>query len=192
MLSRAVVRTLLPEPPSARPTLVVAMGGGRPVEVETVDTQAARGKRDAKIRWALLAILAGAFALRLIVFLLALRDPNRFYSPDGREYWALGQHFGTAFGDTRSAFFDLGLKRTPGYPGMLAAITSVSGDRESVVIFLQVLMGVATVALLYLLARDLCGVRAALIAAALLAVDPISVIMPSYLQPETPFTLMLV
>src|SRR5262249_52824376 len=34
--------------------------------------------------------------------------------------------------------------------------------------------------------------RAALIAAALLAVDPISVIMPSYLQPETPFTLMIV
>jgi 4-amino-4-deoxy-L-arabinose transferase-like glycosyltransferase len=31
-----------------------------------------------------------------------------------------------------------------------------------------------------------------LIAAALLAVDPISVIMPSYLQPETPFTLMIV
>jgi len=151
-----------------------------------------RSNRDAKIRWALAAILVGAFALRFVVFLLALRDPKRFYSPDGREYWALGQHFGSAFGDTHSAFFDLGLKRTPGYPGMLALISSITGDRESVVIFVQVLMSVATVALLYLLVRDLCGVRAALIAAALLAVDPISVIMPSYLQPETPFTLMLV
>jgi len=168
------------------------MGGGRPVEAETADTEVTRGDRDSKIRWALVSILTGAFALRLIVFLLALRDPNRFYSPDGREYWALGQHFGAAFGDTHSSFFDLGLKRTPGYPAILAVITSLSGDRESVVIFLQVLMSVATVALLYLLVRELCGVRAALIAAALLAVDPISVIMPSYLQPETPFTLLLV
>ena len=120
-----------------------------------------RMSRDTKIRRALLLILTGAFALRLIVFLLALRDPSRFYSPDGREYWALGQHFGAAFGNTHSAYFDLGLKRTPGYPAMLAVITSLTGDRESVVVFVQVLMGVATVALLYLLVRELCGVRAA-------------------------------
>jgi 4-amino-4-deoxy-L-arabinose transferase-like glycosyltransferase len=46
--------------------------------------------------------------------------------------------------------------------------------------------------LLYVLVRDLWGTRAALVAAALLAIDPISVIMPSYLQPETLFTLLLV
>jgi 4-amino-4-deoxy-L-arabinose transferase-like glycosyltransferase len=150
-------------------------------------------RRDTKIRRALLLILTGAFALRLIVFLFALQDSSRFYSPDGREYWALGRHFGNAFGgNTHSAYFDLGLKRTPGYPAVIAAITSVTGNRESVVAFAQVLMGVATVALLYLLVRELCGVRAALIASALLAIDPISVIMPSYLQPETLFTLLLV
>src|SRR5262249_42904767 len=97
-----------------------------------------------------------------------------------------------AFGNTHSEVFDLGLKRTPGYPALLAAITSLTGDRESVVIFVQVLMSVATIALLYLLVRELCSYRAAVIACAFLAADPISVIMPSYLQPETFFTLVIV
>jgi 4-amino-4-deoxy-L-arabinose transferase-like glycosyltransferase len=176
-----------PPAPSATPSGSSADGAAEPTRSPD------RVRRDTKIRRALLLILTGAFALRLIVFLIALQDSSRFYSPDGREYWALGQHFGAAFGgNTHSTYFDLGLKRTPGYPAVLAAITSLSGDRESVVAFIQVLMAVATVALLYFLVRELCGVRAALIASALLAIDPISVIMPSYLQPETLFTLLLV
>ncbi len=184
------------------------MGGGRPfaveeaVDVDALEPASTRGSapasdfgrmnRETKIRRALLLILTGAFALRLIVYLFALQDPIRFYTTDGREYWTLGQHFGTAFGNNPSALFNLGLKRTPGYPAMIAVLTSLTGDRESVVTFVQVLMGVATVALLYLVVRELCGVRAGLIAAALLAVDPISVVLPSYLKPETLFTLLLV
>ena len=122
-------------------------------------TEPVRPNRATTSSGVLAAILGGAFALRLIVFLLAFRDPNRFYSPDGREYWALGQHFGDAFGNTHSTFFDLGLKRTPGYPAMIGSITALTGDRESVVVFVQILLSVATIALLYLLVRELCGVR---------------------------------
>jgi len=187
------------------------MGGGGPVGADTADVSdappsgppAPNGPLESgddslcvsprsRLRHPLVWILAGGFALRLIVFLYALGDPNRFYSPDGREYWLLAQHFGAAFGNTHSEVFDLGLKRTPGYPALLAAITSLTGDRESVVIFVQVLMSVATIALLYLLVRELCSYRAAVIACAFLAADPISVIMPSYLQPETFFTLVIV
>jgi 4-amino-4-deoxy-L-arabinose transferase-like glycosyltransferase len=146
-------------------------------------------RRATKALWGILGV---AFAARVTIFLFALQDPQRFYSPDAQEYWPLAQHFRAAFTDTKSEFFELGLKRTPGYPGYIAAITTPFGDHESLVVFTQILLSVATVGLLYVLARELWGTRAALVAAGLLAIDPISVIMPSYLQPETLFTLLLV
>jgi len=64
--------------------------------------------------------------------------------------------------------------RTPGYPLFIAMIYRVCGERPGAVIVAQILVSVGTLALLFLLTRDLFGPAVAVVAALLLALDPVS------------------
>jgi 4-amino-4-deoxy-L-arabinose transferase-like glycosyltransferase len=82
--------------------------------------------------------------------------------------------------------------RTPGYPSFLAAVYAVFGERPAAALLVQILLSVATLALVYVLVRALWGGRVALLAAALLALDVPSIRFSLLPLTETLFTLLLV
>ncbi|MGH8605295.1 MAG: ArnT family glycosyltransferase, partial [Gammaproteobacteria bacterium] len=104
----------------------------------------------------------------------------------------MAHNFAEAFGAGAGELFDLGLKRTPGYPLLIHSVYAIVGVAPSVVVLLQIAFGVATVWLTYLAGLRLFDRQAAWLAALALAVDPISIIMTNYLQPEVFFTSVLV
>lgn len=130
--------------------------------------------------------------LRCALYLAASSRPSRFLSPDSHEYISLATHFHASFLDgTHSQWFDLGLKRTPGYPSMVALIFDLFGRSAGAVVLVQIVSSLLTVWLTYRLGRRLLNPMAGALAACALALDPISVILTNYLQPETLFTLLL-
>jgi 4-amino-4-deoxy-L-arabinose transferase-like glycosyltransferase len=129
----------------------------------------------------------------LALFLAASSRPSRFLSPDSYEYITLATHFRAGFlTSTPSQWFDLGLKRTPGYPSLLTVVYDVFGQRAAAVVLVQIGLSILTVWLTYRLGCRLMHPIAGAFAALALAVDPISVILTDYVQPETLFTLLLV
>jgi 4-amino-4-deoxy-L-arabinose transferase-like glycosyltransferase len=140
----------------------------------------------------ILTILGIALVLRLPIFILDVFHPARFFSFDAHQYVAAATNFHETYFKPASPLFELGLRRTPGYPALIRGVYAIAGDRPWVVILLQIAMGVATVGLVYLLGRRLFGPAVGLWAALALAVDPISIVLANYLQPEIPYTLLLV
>src|SRR5205814_1044836 len=81
--------------------------------------------------------------------------------------------------------------RMPGYPVFVAIAYAASGSSAKAVYVLQALLGGGTVFLVYLLGTRI-NKKVGLIAAALAAVDPISVGFSASFLSETPFTFFLV
>jgi len=134
-----------------------------------------------------------ALALRLLFILPALTDPQRLSNiSDATEYVHLAGDLGSAYLDSGSESFEVGLKRTPGYPVFLGVVFAISNGSEAWSIFIQVLFSVATVWLTYQLARRMFNERVAILSAFALAVSPISVLYAGYFQPEALFTFLLV
>jgi 4-amino-4-deoxy-L-arabinose transferase-like glycosyltransferase len=136
-------------------------------------------------------ILALALCLRLGLFLVVAPHPERFFTPDSQGYISLALHFRDAYAGRYADLSNLALVRTPGYPLVINAVYAAAGERPWAVILLQIALSVLTVWLTYVGGLRLFGPRAAWWAAAALAMDPISIIMPSYLQPEVAFTVVL-
>lgn len=78
--------------------------------------------------------------------------------------------------------------RVPGYPVFLALLFRLAGPGFLAVQVLQALLGTATVALTYLLARPVVGPRRAPAAALAVAVYPALLLYPAYLMSETLFS----
>jgi 4-amino-4-deoxy-L-arabinose transferase-like glycosyltransferase len=136
------------------------------------------------------SILALACCLRLGLFLIVAPHPERFFTPDA--YDTLGRNFVEVFGAGAGELFEAGLQRTPGYPLLIHSVYALVGAAPAVVVLVQIAFGVATVWLTYLAGLRLFDRQAAWLAALALAVDPISIIMTNYLQPEVFFTFVLV
>lgn len=139
----------------------------------------------------LAALLLLAAALRLGVFLhVHAADPGRVIRPDSLTYeapaLALLQTGRYAVSPQAPHLPELG--RPPGYPLLLAACYGAFGPRRAVVIALQLLLSVATVGLTWRLGRRLFGPRVGLAAAALLALEPISIVNAQFLISDTLFT----
>lgn len=160
-------------------------------------------------------ILALACGLRLALFLAAVSQPEAFSQPDSKEYVALGRNFAEAYalgagsarrdpppaeGDSIGSFSylvggelsDLALLRTPGYPLLIHFVYATVGEKPWAVILVQVVLGVFTVWLTYVVGLEFFGPRAARLASLALAIDPISIIMTNYLMAEALFTCVLV
>ena len=81
--------------------------------------------------------------------------------------------------------------RTPGYP-LLLTVGLLTGHVELVTVALQIIVSVASIALVYFLAWELtANSTAALIASALAALEPLSIIFTVRLLPETLFTFLI-
>jgi 4-amino-4-deoxy-L-arabinose transferase-like glycosyltransferase len=140
----------------------------------------------------LAAILGLALMLRVSLLLFNISSQYRFLTPDSPSYLSVASNLQEAYFDPNSPLFDLGLLRTPGYPAFIKLVSAVADERLWAVILVQVAMGVGTVWLTYLLGLRLFGLLSARLAALSLAVDPISIALASYVQPEVLFTLLLV
>jgi hypothetical protein len=143
-----------------------------------------RSRRD------LVVVLSVAAFLRIAVLASAASSPQRFWSLDDREYLAVANHLHDAYLAGSGRLFDIGLRRTPGYPLFIRAIFDGFGHHYAAVIAVQVVISVATVGVTYRLARMLLPSRYALIGAAALAVDPASIVFANQMLTESLFTLL--
>jgi len=144
----------------------------------------------------LIAVLLASLAVRLALWAryVAAADPATLLHGDSNEYHDSARALletGT-FAVSPHLPFEPQTFRTPGYPSFLAAVYAVAGERPAAALLVQLVLGVATIALVYLLVRERWGARVALVAAALLALDVGSLHFSLAVLTETLFTLLLV
>jgi hypothetical protein len=139
-------------------------------------------------RYALSWILAVAFVLRVA---LVLATPHFKPAGDAADYdrVALSISRGHGYPDTNYAAAGTPADwRTPGYPGPLAAVYAIAGRQTwTAGRLLGAVLGVVTIALIFLLARELWDRRVALVAAAIAAVFPPLVMLNASLLSEALF-----
>lgn len=139
----------------------------------------------------LLVVLGVAAVLRFGLFLAAAPSPQRFWSPDDREYIPIANHLHDSYLLSSGHLFDLGLRRPPVYPLFLRAVFDVFGQHYAAVVAVQLVLSVATVGLVYWLAQLMLPRRLALLAAFLLAIDPASIVFANQMMTETLFAFLL-
>ena len=142
----------------------------------------------------LAAIILAAVLIRLALFLYISPKPLKLFMPDSFGYDQLATNilrYGV-FSANSHPPFSPDVDRTPAYPAMLAAVYAAAGHSPEMVILLQILLAALTAALTFYLVRrsgfsDLVG----LLAAALVAAEPVSAMTSDQLLTETLFTLLL-
>ena len=139
-----------------------------------------------------MGILLTALLARVLCFLVAVNEPDRYLTDDAPQYVTLAGHLSSAYFDPHSPDFTLGLFRTPGYPVFLAIPLRLSDGSLRLVIGLQVIVGVIGVGLTILLAGRLLGRGPGAVAGLLLALDPASILYSCFVQPDTLFTALTV
>lgn len=139
----------------------------------------------------LVAILASV--VRLGVVLIIPLPAGLAHLPDSAEYDRLGRNLVERGRFSLAAVppWTSDLTRTPVYPGFVAACYTVAGSSPMTVAIAQLLLGVGTCLLTYLAGVILLSRRAAVVAAGLLAVDPLSARYGAMLLSETLFTTLL-
>ena len=142
----------------------------------------------------LTSLLIVALALRLgAAVWWQSRQVDQFAFGDSESYWVLGQRIA----DGKSYQYgseDARVFRTPGYPILLAGMFRLVGDDASVMWGrgLGAVLGTATVAAVYALARLLYGGRTAILAAAFTAVYPSAIALSIFVLSEALFCPMMV
>lgn len=135
-----------------------------------------------------------ALGLRLVPLVANWQQPNVFFNSDSHGYHWLAVNLlaGHGYCWEEQPPYLANVYRPPGYPLVLAALYALTGPKVQGAILLQVLAGAATAFLtgfwVRLLLRD---PRLALTAAAVLAVDPISIYYDNMLLTEA-FTALFV
>ena len=81
--------------------------------------------------------------------------------------------------------------RVPGFPILIAAVFKLFGPSLLAVRLLQALLGTATVALTYFVARRIVSSRAAIVASAIVAIYPALLLYSVYLMAETLFSFLI-
>ncbi len=117
------------------------------------------------------------------VFRFALAWVHPFYFPDSKDYAALGRAIAAGRMYRVNGLY---ATRMPGYPVYVGLCFWLFGAHRKWVLFTQALCGTAGVFLTALLARPL-GARVALLAAVLVACDPLLIAFSAALLTEIPF-----
>jgi 4-amino-4-deoxy-L-arabinose transferase-like glycosyltransferase len=81
--------------------------------------------------------------------------------------------------------------RTPGYPAFLAAVYALFDERPATVALVQIGLGIATIALAFVIGNRLAGPQVGLWSAILLALDPVSLAFHETLMTEALFTFLM-
>jgi 4-amino-4-deoxy-L-arabinose transferase-like glycosyltransferase len=136
--------------------------------------------------WLVLGLALLLRALLPALGYLFTHDATIFYTPDSVSYIVPAREL-----LAHHRFFSYGapeILRTPGYP-LLLTVGLLLGPFDFVTIVLQMLLGCVTVYVVYQTACLLFDCeRTALIAAALYAIEPLSILFTSQIAPETLFT----
>ncbi len=142
---------------------------------------------------ALVLVLGLGLALRLALAAYVAPYPERYVQADAIGYHQLAQNLlqGHGFSRDLAPPYRPDNFRTPIYPLTLAAVYRLFNRGPAAMLFLQALMGTLTVLLVYLMARSLMDPRAGLLAAALLALSPHSIVYTALLWSDTEYTLLL-
>jgi 4-amino-4-deoxy-L-arabinose transferase-like glycosyltransferase len=135
-------------------------------------------------------VLAGVL-VRIAAWAAGMTNVESFVGGDTPDYWALAEQPLSSYSTLDGALYELGLRRPPGYPILLAIVRWVAGGVAGAAL-LQALFGVATIAATIALARRLLGMREAALAGWWLALEPLHAIESSILLTEIPFSLALV
>ena len=138
-------------------------------------------------------IVLVAAGLRAAVFVGAEYRPGRFDFADSHRYMAVARNIAAGKGPVESDLVRAGTD--PLFPYMLAVGVKL-GFREDAALMrfgrlVNTLAGLVSVVLLAFLARHLVGNGPALLAAAILAIDPILVFFNALVLSEAPYTAML-
>ena len=133
----------------------------------------------------LLIILVIAFALRASLLIVAFQHPERAFQLDSLTYVE------PALKLLGEGLYPETAYRTPVYPLFIAAIYSVFGPHPQAVIAGQVIIGMFSVLLTYILGLRLVCRRTAIIAALLMAINVESITHTFYILSETLFTFLL-
>ncbi|HXG06061.1 MAG TPA: glycosyltransferase family 39 protein [Nitrososphaera sp.] len=140
---------------------------------------------------ALLVVLVLALGLRLAVLVLFVApDPSRLtYNVDAKGYERLAVNLlnGNGFTASEAPPFTPEVLRTPGYPLFVAGIYSLAGISPISVAFVQILLDVVSVALLYVVASMTGSKALAIVASCTRAFDPAAVALSNSLMSETVF-----
>ena len=141
------------------------------------------------------ALFVAALVARVLLLIYVSPRPQKLFTPDsfGYDQIALNLlHLGVFSAQTQQPFAP-DLKRTPGYPAFVAAVYAFNGRSPEAVVIVQILLAAATVVLVYLLSRQLgLSHRGSLLAAAVLALEPVSAMTSVLLLSETLFAFLLV
>ena len=130
--------------------------------------------------------LVGLLLLALLVRLAFHFRSPAFVGKDSQSYFLPGWEI------ARGEPFELGQRRTPGYPLFIAAVVLTLGEELRSLALAQHLLGVATVGATYLIGRLTFGRAAGLLAGLLVAVSGPLLIYERYVMSETLFGFTLV
>ncbi|MFH1420298.1 MAG: glycosyltransferase family 39 protein [Planctomycetota bacterium] len=151
------------------------------------------GPSSPRFRRRLFWVLAVAVIARIAIVAYAERHPQRFDFPDSHRYVQVALNIAAGEGPIESEEIKSGTD--PLYPLLLSTGLLLGlDDSASLMCFGRIvnsLFGLACVFLLALLGRRLVGERAAIIAAAILAVDPILLFFNTLVLTETCYTFLL-
>lgn len=144
-------------------------------------------------RW-LIAILSVGALLRLAWALYATQEPTSpIVSGDPFNYFYLGQEIAAGRGYVNMATGEPTAYYPVGYPAVLGVLfwfvqhSPLPDDLALAATLLNVVLGTASVALVYVIARHVFGVRTGLLAASIMALFPNPIFYVATLQLETVF-----
>jgi len=152
------------------------------------------GMKDLRL-WGILLI---GLALRALLFSAAIRDEDRAFTADSRDYWDLSREvFDGRYVSDRWVLRQPEIFRTPGYPAFLTLGRhipwrpgrAISSWRASLAI--QVFLDLHLILVTFALGRELAGHRAGLWAALLFAVSPLAVGASCRLLSDSVFAFLL-
>jgi 4-amino-4-deoxy-L-arabinose transferase-like glycosyltransferase len=132
--------------------------------------------------WRLVLIAVVAASVRIVFF----QNAPIFFEGDARGYLLRAVEISSGEG------FQFSLKRTPGYPLLIAAVFSLTGPSLEAVSAVQHVFGIATALLVYGCARQIAGRTAGLAAGLATALSGSMLIYEHVMLTESLFTLLIV
>lgn len=135
-----------------------------------------------------LLVLLGT-VLRLLMLTVVLSRPDRRQDPDSADYLALAENLPEAVLWREPSLRELSVFHPPGYPAFLAGADRLGGTTAALV--LQALLAAVSITAVYALATRLAGNNAGLLAAGLVALEPLSILYSSLVLTEVLFTTVL-
>ena len=142
-------------------------------------------------------LIAISLLLRLLILgTYFFNQPDMIFKPDAPDNWEyhfLGKNLVEyhTFSSDSIPPLKLDAIRTPVYPLFIGILYTFFGDSPKTVIFVQALLGSATVLIFFRLCQFFLSVRMAFLAALMLAFEPFAILFTGFYMTETLFTFLL-